>query len=81
MANFKQVNKTIKATFPNLKVEAVRGDGYVWFDMSATPIETEPVESIMVHPFSCNTKELTQLVTEHLEEYQNGILCNSKKDI
>ena len=73
MANFKQVNKAIKATFSNLKVQAVRGDGYVWFDMAAAPIEAEPVESIVVHPLSCNTKDLTQLVIEHLEEYQNGI--------
>jgi len=74
MANFKQVNKAIKKAFPDLAVEVVRGDGYVWFDMSATSIETEPVESIMVHGVSCNTKELTQLVIEHLEEYQNEIL-------
>jgi len=59
----------------------VRGDGYVWFDMAAAPIEAEPIESIVVHPLSCSTKDLTQLVIEHLKEYRTSFIEKNKASI
>lgn len=35
MANMRVVNQYIKANFPDMDIEAVRGDGYVYFDGEA----------------------------------------------
>lgn len=32
MANFRKVNAAIKKVFPNLNIEVVRGEGYIYFD-------------------------------------------------
>lgn len=48
MANMKEVNKAIKAAYPDLKVELVRGDGYAYFAHADDSYKEFP--SIMSHP-------------------------------
>ncbi len=66
MANFKQVNKAIKAEFPNLSLEVVRGDGYVYFVESEWSL---PPESLMVHPVSTSTESLIEMCVEQIKEW------------
>lgn len=48
MANMKEVNKAIKAAYPDLKVELVRGDCYAYFAHADDTYEVFP--PIMSHP-------------------------------
>jgi hypothetical protein len=64
MANFKQVNKSVKKEFPDLHIEVVRGDGYVYFDgMDAF----DRIDSIMTHPTSTTTEDLARLCIEEIK--------------
>lgn len=58
MANMKTVNRAIKANFPNLDIEAVRGDGYVWFDGVHG---ADCINSIYVHPVTADTAKLISM--------------------
>jgi len=49
MANFSAVNKALKAAYPMLDIEAVRGNGYVYFDGEDG---FNKIDSICVHPTS-----------------------------
>ena len=62
MANFKQVNRSIKKAFPDLKVKAVRGNSYVYLDDLNIP-------SLYVNPSSITTEQLTEIVIEELQEF------------
>lgn len=64
MANFAEVNKAIKAAFPDLNIKAVRGNGYVYFDGDDG---FDKIESIMVHPTSTSTKDMIRLVLEAIK--------------
>lgn len=69
MANMREVNRYIKANFPELDIEAVRGDGYVYFDGKDG---FDKVPSIMVHPVSCSTETLADLCMQEIQDYLLG---------
>ena len=61
MANFAAVNKALKAAYPLLDIEAVRGDGYVYFGGDDG---FDKINSIFVHPTSTSTEDMIRLVIE-----------------
>ena len=61
MANFAAVNKALKAAYPALDIEVVRGDGYVYFGGDDG---FDKIDSIFVHPTSISTADLTRIVIE-----------------
>ncbi len=65
MANMRIVNQYIKTNFPTLKIEAVRGDGYVYFDGEDG---FDKVESLMVCSTSVDTSTLVDLVLEQIQD-------------
>lgn len=65
MANMRIVNQYIKTNFPTLKIEAVRGDGYVYFDGKDG---FDKVESIYVHAPSISTNDLVDLCMEQIQD-------------
>lgn len=70
MANMKIVNQYIKTNFPDLKVEAVRGEGYIYFDGDDG---FDKIESIYVNPVSISTDDLVNIVMEVLDEYERSL--------
>lgn len=64
MANMKEVNKYIKTNYPNLEIEAVRGDGYVYFVS-----KDHEINSLFVHAVSTDTNILADLVLEQIQDY------------
>lgn len=56
MANFKKVNAEIKA-ITGMDIEAVRGDGYVYFDGKDG---FDIVASVYAHPVTTPTDEMTR---------------------
>lgn len=66
MANMKQVNQYIKTNFPNLKIEAVRGEGYVYFDGDDG---FGKVNSIYAHPVSTSTEDMVDFVMQEIQDY------------
>ena len=70
MANMRIVNQYIKTNFPTLKTEAVRGDGYVYFDGEDG---FDKVESLMVCSKSVTTDDLVDMVIEQIADvYTNA---------
>ena len=65
MANFAAVNKALKAAYPLLDIEAVRGQGYVYFGGNDG---FDKIDSIFVHPTCTSTEDLTRLVIEAAED-------------
>lgn len=65
MANFAAVNKALKAAYPALDIEVVRGRGYVYFSGNDG---FDKIDSIFVHPTSTSTADLTRLVIEAAED-------------
>jgi hypothetical protein len=65
MANFAAVNKALKAAYPMLDIEAVRGQGYVYFDGKDG---FDKIDSIWVNPASTSTAALTRFVIESVED-------------
>lgn len=73
MANFLIVNKALKKAFPSLKIEAVRGAGYVYFSGDDG---FDKIDSIFVHPTCTNTAEMIQIVlaaVSYQQEKQDAI--------
>ena len=70
MANMRHVNQYIKTNFPDLKVEAVRGEGYVYFDGED---DFDKIESIYVNPVSISTDDLMEIIMETLDEYERSL--------
>lgn len=66
MANMREVNKAIKVNWPNLDIQVVRGDGYVYYDGVDG---FDKIESLMVNPVSCKTNILTHLVFQDIEHH------------
>jgi hypothetical protein len=64
MANMKEVNKYIKTNYPNLEIEAVRGEGYVYFVS-----KDHEINSIYAHPVSTDTNTMADLVLEEIQSY------------
>ena len=69
MANFAAVNKSLKAAYPMLDIEAVRGNGYVYFDGEDG---FNKIDSICVHPTSTSTSDMTRFAVEEVELYFTG---------
>lgn len=65
MANIRKVNKAIKQEFPNLDIEAVRGDGYFYFDGEDG---LDKVESIMAHPPSISTEDMIRIAVDAIRD-------------
>lgn len=65
MANFKQVNRAVKHKFPDLDIEVVRGEGYVYFSGDVG----YEIHSIYTHPVSTSTEDVIRLVLEEIERY------------
>lgn len=55
MANFKLVNQAIKKTYPNLDIQAVKGNGYVYF---CGKDGFDNVSSIYSNPTSTSTETM-----------------------
>jgi hypothetical protein len=70
MDNMRHVNQYIKTNFPDLKVEAVRGEGYVYFDGED---DFDKIESIYVNPVSISTDDLMEIIMETLDEYERSL--------
>ena len=64
MANMQQVNKAIKAKYPTLDIQVIRGNGYVYFDGNDG---FDKLDSIYVNPVSTSTEDLIQFVFEEIE--------------
>jgi len=64
MANFRKVNAEIK-TITGMDIEAVRGDGYVYFDGKDG---FDKVASVYVHPVTTPTDEMLRLCIESINE-------------
>ena len=69
MANMRHVNQYIKTNFPDLKVEAVCGEGYVYFDGE----DGLDIGSIYVNPVSISTDDLMEIIMETLDEYERSL--------
>lgn len=65
MANFQEVNKAVKSKYPNLDIEVVRGEGYIYFSGDDA---FDKVQPIMAHPVSTSTEDVIRLVLDELEE-------------
>ena len=69
MANFKVINKAIKKVC-SLDIEAVRGDGYIYFSGDDG---FDKIASICVHPPTTSTATATRLCLEKIREvYEEG---------
>ena len=66
MANFRDVNRAIRARFPGLNIEAVRGAGYVYFAGD----NAEGVASIYAHPVSTPTADIIRMAIDNINAAQ-----------
>jgi hypothetical protein len=64
MANFRLLNKAIKEGYPTLDIEAVRGEGYVYF---AGNDGFDKIDSIMAHPVSTSTEDMIWMAIDEIE--------------
>jgi len=64
MANFKKVNAEIKA-ITGMDIEAVRGDGYVFFDGDDG---FDKVASVYANPVTTPTDEMTRFCIEAVND-------------
>lgn len=67
MANFAAVNRALRAAYPKLDIEAVRGESYVYFGGNDG---LDKISSIYVHPSSIKTAEMIQIVLEAISHKQ-----------
>lgn len=65
MANFAAVNRALKAAYPEMDIEVVRGRGYVYFGGNGG---FDKIDSIFVHPVNLSTEDLTRIVIETVED-------------
>jgi len=64
MANMKAVNKGIKEAFlGDIGIEAVRGNGYVYFIDSGL----DKIESVMSNPTSTSTEDMIRLCVDNID--------------
>jgi len=69
MANMRAVNKAIKAAYPGLQIEAVRGDGYVYFDGNDG---FDKIESVYCHSVTTATEDMIRVVLDAISWAQNN---------
>lgn len=65
MARFDKVNREIKKLFPELDIEAVRGEGYVYFDGTDGFGE---IDSIMTNPATTSSEDLIEMCTTEIKD-------------
>ncbi len=71
MAKFREVNKAIKLMFPSLDIEAVKGNGYVYFDGKDG---FDKIESLYgANPATTDTETMIRLVLEQITDYTENI--------
>lgn len=66
MANFRDVNRAIRARFPGLDIEVVRGDGYVYFAGD----DGWEIEMLCIYPHTTPTPDLIRHAIEHISAAQ-----------
>lgn len=71
MANMATVNKAIHKAFPTLDVEAVRGDGYVYFDGDDG---FDRLDSIYSNPPTTSTATMIKLCLQEIQYYHPTVL-------
>lgn len=64
MANMKEVNRGIKANFPQYEITAYRGDCYVYFYFGV-----HQIDSLYVHPVNTPTNDLIDLCLQQIQDY------------
>jgi hypothetical protein len=67
MANMLAVNSAIKKQFPDMDIEAVRGNGYVYFDGDDG---FDVVKSVCAHPSVTPTADMIRICIETIEAAQ-----------
>lgn len=77
MANFKDVNKAIKAAHPSLDITAVRSSGYVYF----TGAHGESMDSLYAHPTSTDTADMISLVLNDIDYSLSGLTSEDRQII
>jgi len=68
MANFKEVNKAIKARFPDCNIEMVRGCGYAYYGLNGY----DKINSVFSHPTTTTTDEMIEFAIQDISEYLNA---------
>ena len=63
MANFNKLNQRCKREFPDLDIEIVRGEGYIYFAGK----EGETISSIYIHPASVDTDQAWENIKEYIK--------------
>jgi hypothetical protein len=58
-----QVNKAIRKRFPKRHIEAIRGDGYVWF----CGLDTDVIASVFANPPTTPTEDMIRICIEEIE--------------
>ena len=66
MANFRDVNRAIRARFPALSIEAVRGAGYVYFAGD----DAGDIASIYAHPVTTPTADMIRMALDNINAAQ-----------
>ena len=65
MANFRTVNKAVRAVFPTLDIEVVRGKGYIYF----SGIDGfDKVDSIYTHPVGTTDYAVITMCGWHIRD-------------
>ena len=65
MANFREVNRRVRQSFPTLGVEVVRGEGYVYFD----GYDGWMIPSIYTHPVSTSTESVVNMCISEIKDW------------
>lgn len=65
------VNSAIRKAYPTLDVEAVRGDGYVYFCGNDA---YDRLDSLYANPVSTKTAEMVRLCLEEIKWYHPTVL-------
>ena len=71
MANMLAVNKAIRKAYPLLDIEAVRGDGYVYFDGKDG---FDLLDSIYSNPPTTQTSTMIRLCLAEIKWYHPTVL-------
>lgn len=64
MANFREVNRAIRARFPKLDIEVVRGEGCDYFSGD----DGWEIESLYVYPPTTPTPDMIRMAIEHIND-------------
>jgi hypothetical protein len=65
MAIMKEVNRVIKYTYPQLKITAIRGDGYVYF---SDEDGFHTIASIYTNPTTTSTCDMVKMCVESIAD-------------